>query len=151
VIDPVDPDHIYVGVSVRDTVISGQAEKGGVVEGRYQAASDDWVWSRVGDDDSGLEGGGIDLVLEPTTGTLYASVYGKGVRRKDSGSSQWNDSSADPSAWENPPGTQAPAQWNVFRLVQSPTSGRIFAALGNPNASSPAPTNERIGRISCEF
>jgi len=151
-LDPNNQNRIYCGVYVFQAVSPGFPNVGGVVQGDYSPASNTWSWTRLGDVNPDMLGGPVDLVMD-SSGGFFAGVQGKGVFRKASGSNLWvklvdsacsstECTDSDPGTpcscnWANPPGTLVPTVFNVYRLVKSPATDRLFAGVGDPRAGTP--------------
>ncbi len=145
VIDPSNSDHVYLGAYTHDTIPTrvSRPNAGGVLEGQYDSATDDWAWSQLGNQPNKiLKGGGIQLELDPNANMLYAAVYGKGMRRYDFNDPNWQLLDPNHVTWQVPPLESLPQNWFIRRLVKAPNSSRIFIGLGDPDENQPAAASE---------
>jgi hypothetical protein len=142
VVDPADSNRVFVGAntwpaSCPPTGCSG----GGVVQGTYEPTTDLWTWTPLGTQSCLLRGGAVSLVRDRDSGTIIAGVLKRGLARLAPGSSTWvslgSSCMGTSSSWYNsPPGAIPPLDWWLYRLVQSPTSSRLFAGFGDPSTDA---------------
>jgi hypothetical protein len=115
--DPVDPDVIYVGISAglweQDSVY------GGVARGQRNPQTGRWAWTPLGNQTDSLKGGGVDLVRH-TDGKYYAAVYTKGVFRLDG--QNWTPVSNGLPSYQS-------SRYKTYRLVSEPLSNRLYVTV----------------------
>jgi len=137
IVDPADSNHLFVGAFTWPNISGTCPSCGGVVQGSYNAAGDFWAWTPLGTQSCLLRNGPVTLVRDRASGTILAGVMNQGLSRLSFGGSTWLSIGAScqsySSSWFNPPGAAPPLTWSVTRLVQSPTSSRIFAGFGDPS------------------
>ncbi|MFQ5890693.1 MAG: MopE-related protein, partial [Gemmatimonadota bacterium] len=138
VLDPGDPDRLYVGVAAGKASIGSTQGKGGVVQGTFDPNPPDgryWTWTHLGDPSTLPKGGGVDLIRDGD-GNFYAAVFAKGVFKLVAGSGPWVDTyNGDPT---NPNWTpEPPLNWQTYLLAREPTSGRLYVSAGDPDTTGP--------------
>jgi hypothetical protein len=131
-LDPNNSNRVYVGVATSaGTFQYVSTDQSGVVQGDYTPKSGSvvgkWTWSRLGTLAAAGTGGGIDLAFDGIS-TLYAAYYSHGVYKIATGSSPTTAWTSLNSSW-----SPIPSGWKVFRIKREPTSGRLYAGVGDPN------------------
>jgi hypothetical protein len=141
VLDPSNTNRIYAGVFCgAGNVGYGNPQcggAGGAVIGDYTApdsssAVGKWTWTPLGTQSTFPKGGGVDLIRTKVSGTFYASVFGSGVYKLTG------------STWSNAGQTWAPvpAGYKTYRIIEEPTSGRLYVGAGEILTTNQPASNE---------
>lgn len=129
VLDPADPNTLYVGVNEQAGDTQGFFDPdntccGGVVKGRLGPANGEavrrWTWTPVGT--RFPKGRGGTELLRTSSGEFFASVFNRGVYRLDRDET-WVKLE---TGW-NP----VPAGWLTHRMLEEPSSHRLYVAAGH--------------------